>query len=369
MSDLLNYSIMQPRSPVSPNVSSSSFSSPKLSFNAPPQTTVLPPINTLIQSALPSPHQQHSHHQPQQASSSIKLPPISPSNYTLARPNLPSSTSVCAQLTETNLSQFQSNRDSHGLGLLSSAIFLDQQQQQQHQQQTQPQQFQSSSRSSSVPSLVSSVSSVVSYMSSPATPVIVHANVQPQQPQQPANISTPKPNTTSTSSSSSSSPTNKRRQRLGPSCDSCRARKVKCDAEITILSTSTSTSSIAATYNLNSQQLHTLSTTNKLCMGDFQLLHNNNKYIHFKPCRSCIGKKIDCCFSSGFTKEDILSNKKKSKKSTSLGGSSSCGGAGKVSKETTKRSSVAKNANANGICLDKLLNCGALTEAQVGITA
>lgn len=92
-------------------------------------------------------------------------------------------------------------------------------------------------------------------------------------------------------------------------------------------------------------------------MGDFQLLHNNNKYIHFKPCRSCIGKKIDCCFSLGFTKEDILSNKKKLKKFSS---------AGKVTKEATKKFG---SKNASDVCLDKLLNCGALTEAQVGITA
>lgn len=354
MSDLLNYSIMHPRSPVSSNVSS--FSSPKMSHNAPPQNTVLPPINTLMQSASVS--SQQLEHSP---ASHIKLPPISPSNYTLTRPGLPSSISVCSysaggcsQLTESNLSHFQSNRDSHGLGLLSSAIFLEQQQQQQ--QQKQQHQLQPSSRSSSVPSLASSASSITSYLSSPATPELVHANIQNQQP---TPVATPKSTSISSSnkpaSSSSSSTTNKRRQRLGPSCDSCRARKVKCNAEIAILSPSTT--SLASTYNLTSQQLDTLSTTHKLCMGNFQLLYVNEKYIQFKPCNSCVGKKIDCRFSNGFTKEDILSNKKKLKKSSS---------AGKVTKEATKKFG---SKNASGVCLDKLLNCGALTEAQVGITA
>ncbi|KAG5418486.1 SUT1 [Candida metapsilosis] len=363
MSDLLNYSIMHPRSPTSSN--GSSFSSPRISFNAPPpssssqQAAVLPPINTLIPSQ-PDIKQQQQQLSP---SSQIKLPPLNTSScYTLTRPSLPSTTSICSHLTESNLSQFQSNRDSHGLGLLSSAIFLDQQQQQTQQQK----QFQSSSRSSSVPSLASSASSISSYFSSPTTPEIAHSSFQQQQ--QPTPVATPKSTTTISStsgstSSSCSSSTNKRRQRLGPSCDSCRARKVKCNAEITILSPSTTT--LASTYNLTSHQLDLLTKNNKLSMngGDFQLLYVNEKYIHFKPCHSCEGKGIDCCFSQGFTKEDILSNKKKSKKLASS--------AGKVTKDTSRASSASKKGvkNVEGVCMDKLLNCGALTEAQVGITA
>ncbi|ODV67421.1 hypothetical protein HYPBUDRAFT_195468 [Hyphopichia burtonii NRRL Y-1933] len=100
----------------------------------------------------------------------------------------------------------------------------------------------------------------------------------------------------------------KRRQRLGPSCDSCRSRKVKCNAEITILSNDLNNIPI----HLSLDQIDGLFNLKKLIkVNDFNLVISNDKLIKFKICESCENKHLNCCFSKGFTKEDILMNNKK----------------------------------------------------------
>lgn len=44
--------------------------------------------------------------------------------------------------------------------------------------------------------------------------------------------------------------------------------------------------------------------------GDYNLVLSNNKLIKFKACLSCAGKALGCCFSKGFTKEDIVHSKR-----------------------------------------------------------
>ncbi|KAI5964321.1 SUT1 [Candida pseudojiufengensis] len=384
MSDLISYSIM--RSPSSSSTtnnssnSSSTLNTPNLSHK-----NILPSLNLSPNSnqQIPSISQLTSYCNGINSGndqSNLKLPPInmvgttSNTNYT-SRPIMYHQPSLSSSSISSITPQFSNNqilqpslqqplqqqqqqqqqlqqqpqeetiRDCHGLGLLSSAIILDQQQQLQqsqqqffynHQNQTYLQNPHSTNiRSSSVPSLISSSSPSSSSCSSssPSTPEFIHSsltyknininiNTTPkssQISQQPIIINNPTSTTTTTtnsnsSSSKSSSSSPKRRQRLGPSCDSCRTRKVKCNAEIQILSISTFEELISE-FNLNKDQIETFQNQKKLNLsGNYTLLQNSNeKFIKFKNCNMCNCKKINCSFSNGFTKEEIL-NKKKIKK-------------------------------------------------------
>ncbi|EDK45618.1 hypothetical protein LELG_03797 [Lodderomyces elongisporus NRRL YB-4239] len=307
MSDLLTYSIMQPQSGhhYLPAAMNSGFTTPKHTYK-----TILPPIHTL-----PSPSNSIHYYD---SSELIKLPPIN-TNYTLNKPTLSSSSSFCSfspknptatynQLTELNLNRFDTTKNCHGLGLLSSAIVYDQQQQQQQQQQLQQQQqqkiyspVQQNDRLVSLPSLRSSSSLSISSLSSPATPESIHNQAVPQpQPQPQPKQQEPK-----------QPQQQKRRQRLGPSCDSCRARKVKCNAEITILGLDIL--GISTEFHLSPLQSSQLQSQGKIIIatGNLSIIYSRDKYIKFKPCTSCELKNTLCCFSKGFTKEDIMLNKKK----------------------------------------------------------
>lgn len=103
----------------------------------------------------------------------------------------------------------------------------------------------------------------------------------------------------------------KRRQRLGPSCDSCRVRKVKCNAEIIMLSNDYKNFNLKE-FELTPQQVDDLINYKSISLGDmtWNLILSNEKLIKFKSCNSCHAKHLDCKFSKGFTKEDILVNKK-----------------------------------------------------------
>lgn len=98
----------------------------------------------------------------------------------------------------------------------------------------------------------------------------------------------------------------KRRQRLGPSCDSCRSRKVKCNAEITVLSKDI-TSKDFEIFNL--EQVSKLNNSETVIHDGLFYVVSNGKLIRFRSCKSCKMKRLDCCFSSGFTKEDIIGKK------------------------------------------------------------
>lgn len=105
--------------------------------------------------------------------------------------------------------------------------------------------------------------------------------------------------------------TKKRRQRLGPSCDSCRSRKVKCNAEVLLITRQFShDQDLEETAGLSSKSLQMLKEGEIIESGDYRLIVSNNKLIKFKPCLSCATKKLDCCFSKGFTKEDIVHTKR-----------------------------------------------------------
>lgn len=122
----------------------------------------------------------------------------------------------------------------------------------------------------------------------------------------------------------------KRRQRLGPSCDSCRSRKVKCNAEIVVLSRFFDPAKDLLEFSLSSTQHDDLVASNR-CIKlneEFNLIVSNAKLIKFKPCESCRAKSIACCFSKGYTKEDIMLNNKKSTPGSATGSSSESDDAG-----------------------------------------
>jgi hypothetical protein len=102
----------------------------------------------------------------------------------------------------------------------------------------------------------------------------------------------------------------KRRQRLGPSCDNCRVRKVKCNAEIVILSSDYKSVNLSD-FNLGLEDVAFLNEGKAIkLVEEWWLIISNEKLIKFKACKSCNNKNLDCKFSKGFTKEDILINKK-----------------------------------------------------------
>lgn len=105
----------------------------------------------------------------------------------------------------------------------------------------------------------------------------------------------------------------KRRQRLGPLCDNCRARKVKCNAEVLLLTRQFDTEGAHideyATLPAE-QQAHAQAGALVRIAGNFVLVLSHNKLIKFRPCLLCAGKGLGCCFSKGFTKEDIVHSKR-----------------------------------------------------------
>lgn len=114
--------------------------------------------------------------------------------------------------------------------------------------------------------------------------------------------------------------THTKRQRSGPSCDCCRSRKIKCDSEIFILSSLDSTNLEKNTVPevINSHIAHCQFISTNLSSGYqyYKIIKDeehalNNKltsfnYLQFKPCSACITKNLKCCFSKGFTRNDII---------------------------------------------------------------
>lgn len=129
--------------------------------------------------------------------------------------------------------------------------------------------------------------------------------------QGPSQASSPRISEAVTTASSPISEFNekKRRQRLGPSCDSCRARKVKCNAEVVLLSRNAD----------DAEEVKELSESSKASLysgeivpleDSFSMVISNGKLVKFKPCSSCATRELECCFSKGFTKEDIVHSKR-----------------------------------------------------------
>ncbi|ODV62192.1 Zn(II)2Cys6 transcription factor domain-containing protein ASCRUDRAFT_74632 [Ascoidea rubescens DSM 1968] len=171
----------------------------------------------------------------------------------------------------------------------------------------------------------------------------------------------------------------KKRQRVGPSCDLCRSRKVKCDAEIIVIRNLNPTSNQKNTkiksdnsetenneyqviknfnlkdYNLTEKELqmiydkyntakkeqfHLTSSISGMItpnasqtssprlnglgngLGNdaeydeyngYLYIKTQTKLIRFKPCNACTARSVKCCFSRGFTREDMVNNNKRRK--------------------------------------------------------
>lgn len=103
-----------------------------------------------------------------------------------------------------------------------------------------------------------------------------------------------------------------RRQRLGPSCDLCRARKVKCDADVVIIAKSPADGGALAEFDLSPADHEAVLAGAPVAVGDdATLVLSHGKLIKFKVCKLCAVKGLGCCFSKGFTKEDIMMNNKR----------------------------------------------------------
>lgn len=150
----------------------------------------------------------------------------------------------------------------------------------------------------------------------------------------------------------------KRRQRLGPSCDSCRARKVKCNAEVVLLSRSIDEEEAEEMAGLDEAARSKLLGGEAVSLGDgFSLVVSNGKLVKFRPCSSCSTRELDCCFSKGFTKEDIMHSKRSSL--LSAVGSISVNSSPKAPAKIKKRLEVAASARKSSCaaCRKRKVKC------------
>ncbi|KAF4001896.1 hypothetical protein FOB22_005598 [Saccharomyces cerevisiae] len=107
----------------------------------------------------------------------------------------------------------------------------------------------------------------------------------------------------------------RKRQRDGPSCDSCRTKKIKCNATIIIfLQDRNLISSISSNlhYTLSQDDINQfrMKFFRKLpdVMGTYEVIKHLDKIVLFKACTSCSRrnqKNGKCLFSRGFTKSDM----------------------------------------------------------------
>ncbi|KAH3668691.1 hypothetical protein OGAPHI_002445 [Ogataea philodendri] len=108
-----------------------------------------------------------------------------------------------------------------------------------------------------------------------------------------------------------------KRQRSGPSCDCCRSRKIKCDSEIFVLAdlpkiTSQVPPQVSEIANCNflyedeHRYQYFQIDTDQYQNQRFNSKLSQFKYLKFRPCSACSSKKLTCCFSKGFTRNDII---------------------------------------------------------------
>ncbi|CCH43145.1 hypothetical protein BN7_2692 [Wickerhamomyces ciferrii] len=118
-------------------------------------------------------------------------------------------------------------------------------------------------------------------------------------------------------------PNKSKRQRIGPSCDLCRSKKIKCDAHVEIIEFDIKPDTFELTKTneiMNNQIISKYLTSQDLSHG-FKLKYCNNKIIKFKDCSYCSIKNHPCIYERGYTKDDImkynlLRNIKKKKKTS-----------------------------------------------------
>ncbi|PSK39307.1 hypothetical protein C7M61_001915 [Candidozyma pseudohaemuli] len=150
----------------------------------------------------------------------------------------------------------------------------------------------------------------------------------------------------------------KRRQRLGPSCDSCRARKVKCNAEVVLLSRNVDEEEAEEMTGLDETARSKLLSGDAIPLGEsFSLVVSNGKLVKFRPCSSCATRELECCFSKGFTKEDIVHSKRSSL--LSAVGSVSVLSSPKAPSKIKKRLEVAASARKSSCaaCRKRKVKC------------
>ncbi|CAI4036879.1 hypothetical protein SMKI_16G1760 [Saccharomyces mikatae IFO 1815] len=107
----------------------------------------------------------------------------------------------------------------------------------------------------------------------------------------------------------------RKRQRDGPSCDSCRTKKIKCNATIIVyLQDRNLISSISSNlhYTLSQDDIDQFRTKffKKLpdVINTYEVIKHLDKIVLFKACTSCSRrnkKSGKCLFSRGFTKSDM----------------------------------------------------------------
>ncbi|QHS76736.1 Sut2p [Saccharomyces paradoxus] len=107
----------------------------------------------------------------------------------------------------------------------------------------------------------------------------------------------------------------RKRQRDGPSCDSCRTKKIKCNATIIVfLQDRNLISSISSNlhYALSQDDINQfrMKFFKKLpdVMDTYEVIKHLDKIVLFKACTSCSRrnqKSGKCLFSRGFTKSDM----------------------------------------------------------------
>lgn len=111
---------------------------------------------------------------------------------------------------------------------------------------------------------------------------------------------------------------NYKRQRSGPSCDCCRSRKIKCDSEIGIISEIpesaqklekvANSKSLIANCEIVSINWETGYQYYRISKDSSTVGTEGEQFnfLQFKPCMACTNKNLQCNFSKGFTRNDII---------------------------------------------------------------
>lgn len=99
-----------------------------------------------------------------------------------------------------------------------------------------------------------------------------------------------------------------RKQRVGPSCDSCSKKKIKCDALIQVMeeevdTKSTKTDKYGKVLDMDLVKKY---ITAEEMDQDYRLILHNQKLIKFRKCTFCKKNEIEPCYKRGYTKGDIL---------------------------------------------------------------
>ncbi|QEL61880.1 hypothetical protein CJJ09_004039 [Candidozyma auris] len=135
--------------------------------------------------------------------------------------------------------------------------------------------------------------------------------------------------------------------------------KVKCNADVVLLSRNVDDEEPEEVDSLSPEQKKKLFDGALVAIsGNFNLVVSNGKLVKFKPCSSCATRELECCFSKGFTKEDIVH----SKRCTSLGGvglgSSAAAGAKEALKKVKKRSEAVSARKSSCVaCRRRKVKC------------